>query len=248
MTLVMQTGICLYDSSGFICSWSNTAQQLMGYLPQEVIGQPINVIFTMLTEQMGPQTMVVMTKDEGRQSFIVEKSEPLNFNNIEVGVISFVLEAAVVDDPYSNKGELHRDQQSGVYDSESIRSILSHEARMTIRYKQALSLVLVQINGYEDIDGIHGNGSTDLIVQTLAIILKNETRDVDSIGRISNDLFLICLPSTKEKAAFHVASRIARVALRYSDDETPFTINTFCNEMTTPVEDWMVYVQQLVNR
>ena len=247
MAAVTQSGICLYDQSGLICSWSKLAQAMLGYSENDVLGQSVIKRFPLISDITGPQTMALMTKEEGVLPFVVEKSELLTLNDMSLVVVTFVPEEIASDKPSSPHGDLHREEQSGVYDTRSISAILSHEARMIIRYKQALSMVVVRINGYDQIDSLHGHGSTDIIVQTLAIILKNETRDVDAIGRLSNDLFVVCLPNTKEKAASHVAARIARVALRYSDDDTPFTIKTECHEVVKLVEDWQMFVDQLIN-
>lgn len=241
----MQTGVCLYASSGLICGWTKTAERLTGFSSKEMLDQKVDLIFNPASETLGPQSIKIKTKNKGLQTFTVEVSDPLEVNGQVIGVITFLLQGRPQED-VAKRGELLREPQSGVYDGQSMMALLNYEARMTFRYQQVFSILLVQIDNYKDIDSRYGAGSTDLIVQTLAIILKNETRDVDCIGRMAEDLFLVCLPSTKEKATFHVAARISKVALRYSDDETPFTIKTFCSEVRTPIDDWMTYIHQMV--
>jgi len=238
MTTVIQTGICIYNEHGIIINWNEGAQGLTGYKAVEVVGQPIGRIFPLINGRAETQEMSVVDNRNTLQLFSVEKSETMAINDSHATIVTFS-PTQNGDKTQLISGELSKDPMSGVYDRDSIISILDLETKKTLRYKIPLSVIAVKITGYDEINAIHGLGSTDLVVQTLAIILKNEIRDVDTIGRISEDTFAIILPCTELGAAAYVASRIAKVALRYSDEATPFTIQTNPKQISEFVSDWL---------
>lgn len=245
MTAVIETGICVYDGSGIICSWSQSARELLGFTSEEVLGHPIGKFFPTVTGVSGPHEMTLITKDNDILPFVVEKTDSVLIEGKVFNIIGFH-PAHKLDGYYPTDGELHRDSQSGLYDSDSIASILHNETRKTIRYKQPFSVVGIRINGYGEMDELHGLGSKDLVVQTLAIILRNETRDVDIIGRLEEDIFVVALPSTSLKSAENVASRIKKVALRYSDEDTPFTIHVCHEAVSEYVSDWLEFISSRI--
>lgn len=241
MTAVIQTGICIYNEQGIIINWNEGAQGLTGYRAAQVVGQPIGRIFPLISASTGSQEMSVVDSSSTIRQFSVEKSETMAINQSLATIVTFS-PADHGDKPQLINGELSKDPMSGVYDRESMISILNLETKKTLRYKTPLSVIGVKITGYDEINAIHGLGSSDLVVQTLAIILKNETREVDTIGRLSEDTFVICLPCTEHSGAAYVASRISKVAHRYSDDATPFTIQTRPKQITENVRDWLDFL------
>jgi len=243
----IKTGICLFNASNLICSWNKSAELILTYEVEEVIGKPISFIFPMIDKINEPGLHMVVTANHELKGLYIEKSMMLDGAGDDLKVLSFSDQTEHLSQNTGGVGELHRDEQSGLYNHHSIVELLNQEVKRAHRYRHPLTLVAVRIDGYEFIEGIHGEGSLDLIIQTLAIILKNETRDVDGIGRIANDLFVVSLPNTDYKSGTIVAKRISKVSARYSDDETPFTVTTACMEVTEPVVDWEMALMILLN-
>lgn len=242
----VKTGICLHNDDRIITSWNLSATDILGYSSDELLGKPIRIVFPMIDQVENRQVIEVVSKDQELHTLIVEKSDMLSGDGQITHVISFTDQTELMALRNKVNGELHKDEQSGVYNHHSMIDILNQEAKRALRYKQALSIIAIRIDGHNFIEEIHGEGSLELIVQTLAIILKNETRDIDSIGRLTDELFIISLPSTNIKAATNVADRIRKVAQRYSDDDTPFTISTGEMEVEVLAEDWLEVALDLV--
>lgn len=243
----IKTGICLYNEANIICSWNASGEEVLSYKADEVIGKPISFIFPMIEKITRPGIYTVITGNHTLKRLYIEKSSMLGSNDEHLQVLSFSDQTEHLSQNTQSVGELHRDEQSGLYNHQSIVDLLNQEVKRALRYKRPFTVVVTRINGYEFVEEIHGEGSLDLIVQTLAIILKNETRDVDRLGRLSDEIFVVCLPDTDIRAAKIVANRISKVSGRYSDDETPFTVTTACMTTTEAVVDWQSEVMTLLS-
>ncbi len=245
-TKPMKTGICLYDQANKICSWNQSAEEILGYRSAEILGKPVTFVFPIMDIMNIRGIYEVMTSNHQLIRLQTEKSELFLEDNRVVRVLSFSHQGPSFNRIIGDEEVYQKDVQSGLYDHRSIVALLDEATKIAMRRKQPLAVVVVEIDGYALIEEKHGTGSTELIVQTMAIILKNETRDVDCIGRLSESIFVVGLPSAGSKAAGHVAARINRVASRYSDDEMPFVINTAYTEVTGIKQDWYEHAVELL--
>lgn len=243
---MLKTGVCLYDENGIVKSWNQSAIDILGYKASEVLNSKVKMIFPMLKHLEQRQILSVVSKDQEVKILLVELDQLIVESDMKLNVIAFTDQTEI--NSYQNNlgGELHKDEETGLYNQSSIEDILTQENKRSLRYQQDLSIIVIQIDGYNFIETLHGDGSLDLIVQTLAIILKNETRDVDSIGRLAEDIFIISLPSTNRKSAAGVARRIERVTSRYSDEETPFTITAIEHQVEDSVSDWLELTHRIL--
>jgi diguanylate cyclase (GGDEF)-like protein/PAS domain S-box-containing protein len=242
----IKTGICLYDEAGKIVSWNKSAKDILGYEEDELVGKPIRVVFPMIDQIEERHIFDVVSKSQELHTLSIEKSNMLSGDGQLTHVLSFTDQTELMMLQNRFSGDLHKDAQTGVFSHHSMIDVLNQETKRALRYKHDLSIIAVTIDGYNFIEEVHGEGSLELVVQTLAIILKNETRDIDNIGRLTDELFIITLPSTPIKAATSVANRIMRVAKRYSDDETPFTISTGVHMVESMPENWLELAFDLV--
>ena len=76
------------------------------------------------------------------------------------------------------------------------------------RYGRALSMLMVDIDRFKNINDAHGHKIGDIVLQELANILRNTFRTVDIIGRIGGEEFAVLLPETGLQQAVEVAERL----------------------------------------
>jgi len=219
----------IYDQLGIVRSFSNTAVIMTGYTAEEIVGYSIEKLIQYL--ELGDtletdRLYEIRTKKRQIKMVLVDKSfmksqddETLTVINLMDQAYNFEMYQTVVE-------EKKMDTLTGVYNKVGIAEQLKNEMKRASRYKDTLSIIYIQIDAFSFIDQTHGQGSGEWVLQTLAIILKNETRDVDSIGLLAEDIFVILLPATSEHSAMHVARRINDVAQKYSDTDTPFSVTT----------------------
>lgn len=85
---------------------------------------------------------------------------------------------------------------------------LNYELRRANRYDRKLTLLIVAVDGLDEIFRIRGPEVRDNIVSAAAAVMLTSIRDVDLIGRCREDAFGIILPETPRTGAEVAAERI----------------------------------------
>lgn len=224
----IQSAVIIYDEREVIKSFNDVAEKITCYTKDEVVGSRLAALKMSLglSQELKSGRLYEMECKNGyKKVILVDISQMEGPDGGQLTILSFTDQSHYLELQTKQIAETSIDDVTGVYNNRGISGLLDNEAKRASRYKQALSIIVVRIDGYHIIDHAHGEGKSDLVLQTLAIILKNETRDVDLIGRLSDDIFVAVLPATVEKSAEVVAKRIVKAALNYSDEETPFTVS-----------------------
>jgi diguanylate cyclase (GGDEF)-like protein/PAS domain S-box-containing protein len=76
------------------------------------------------------------------------------------------------------------------------------------RYGTPLSLLMLDIDRFKNINDTHGHKAGDIVLQRLSEIMRETLRSVDVIGRMGGEEFAILLPETDLKRATEVAERL----------------------------------------
>ncbi len=104
--------------------------------------------------------------------------------------------------------ESYTDEMTGIHNYRFMRRQIEVEIQRAIRYEKPMSLCLIDIDHFKDINDRFGHPAGDLVLKELARILKDATRTVDYVGRYAGDEFLILFPNTELGAAVRLAERI----------------------------------------
>lgn len=94
------------------------------------------------------------------------------------------------------------------------RRFFNAEARRQIsawrRFRHPLSLVMLDIDHFKEINDLHGHIAGDQVLIRLAEVLRQQTRDIDTICRYGGEEFVILLPFTDLRGAIAKAEQIRR--------------------------------------
>ncbi|WP_341503855.1 diguanylate cyclase [Gallaecimonas sp. GXIMD4217] len=93
------------------------------------------------------------------------------------------------------------------------------EFALSLRQKHPLSLIMVDLDHFKDINDNHGHPAGDRVLQQVADLLREHVRESDACGRLGGEEFALLLPETASSAALHLAQR-----LRQALAETPMTL------------------------
>lgn len=85
---------------------------------------------------------------------------------------------------------------------------LNYEFRRAQRYNRALTVLLVTVDGLQNVAGTYGVHAENAIVLATGKLLLSSVRDVDIAGRCRDDTFGVILPETPEAGAEVAAERI----------------------------------------
>lgn len=105
------------------------------------------------------------------------------------------------------------DMLTGLYTRRSILEKLNGWLRHVRRYKGALSVVMLDIDYFKQVNDLHGHRVGDSVLADLAEFMRRSARQTDVVGRYGGEEFLIILPRTDATGAATMARRICK-ALR----------------------------------
>lgn len=104
------------------------------------------------------------------------------------------------------------DEMTGLHNYRYLRKQLELESKRALRYEKPLALCVIDIDHFKSINDLHGHAVGDDALRELARILKEQTRNVDIVGRYAGDEFVIIFPDTTLNDAVRLCERIrARV-------------------------------------
>jgi len=104
------------------------------------------------------------------------------------------------------------DALTGLANLRRFRSRLAHELARTQRSGHALSLILIDLDGFKAINDQHGHAAGDAVLIHAARTLAASMRQIDEVCRIGGDEFAVICPDTPIEGARTLAER-ARAAL-----------------------------------
>jgi len=90
----------------------------------------------------------------------------------------------------------------------NIMDRLTEELFAHQRKKRPLSVALLDIDHFKQINDSFGHHVGDVILRDMAQMINGMLRDYDAMGRYGGEEFLLVLPETCEEVAFQVAERL----------------------------------------
>ncbi|MFA6789318.1 MAG: diguanylate cyclase [Arcobacteraceae bacterium] len=146
-------------------------------------------------------------------TFAIYHKKPMspNLNDIERITFAANLAAIAIENRNARKELEHRayfDYLTGL----SNRRYFIEQAELELsrynRYSGELSLIMFDIDFFKKINDTYGHNIGDLVLQKIADVSRTILRDIDIIGRIGGEEFVILLPQTHLENAIKVAERL----------------------------------------
>ncbi|NLK51359.1 MAG: GGDEF domain-containing protein [Syntrophomonadaceae bacterium] len=104
------------------------------------------------------------------------------------------------------------DKLTQVYNRLKLDSILEIELHQARRYNSELSIILLDMDHFKQVNDTYGHNVGDKVLWQATQILKANIRRTDSIGRWGGEEFLVILPYTNSSQARIVAEKL-RIAI-----------------------------------
>ncbi|SDU01608.1 diguanylate cyclase [Stappia sp. ES.058] len=105
-----------------------------------------------------------------------------------------------------------KDPLTGVYNRRQLSKILREEVERCRRFDHLMTVAMIDLNGFKDINDTHGHHIGDEVLTSFTRCVQANLRDVDTLGRWGGDEFMIIWPETGEQNAVKSVKRI-RTAL-----------------------------------
>lgn len=81
----------------------------------------------------------------------------------------------------------------------------------SLRYKQNLSILMMDIDHFKNVNDTHGHLFGDRVIRVFSSILKDLSRESDIVARYGGEEFIVLLPQTDIKQANNLAQRIRSI-------------------------------------
>ena len=108
------------------------------------------------------------------------------------------------------KKEASTDMLSGLYNRRYFFEASQKSFYTAIRYEQNLSVLMIDIDLFKNINDTYGHVFGDKIIRNIANTLQKEVRDSDILARYGGEEFIILLPHADEEEAINFAERIRK--------------------------------------
>jgi len=100
------------------------------------------------------------------------------------------------------------DDLTRLFNSRYFYKKLEEEIDRVMRYKQPLSLLLVDLDDFKNINDKYGHLIGDKVLKMAGRVIKDFLRKTDTAYRYGGEEFTVLLPETEVEAAMNVAERI----------------------------------------
>ena len=102
-----------------------------------------------------------------------------------------------------------RDELTGVYNRRHVQDFLQHEKAMSDRTQHQFSICYVDLDYFKQVNDRFGHATGDEVLKSFARVAEQVSREVDCVGRIGGEEFVLVLSGTNETDAVICAERLA---------------------------------------
>jgi len=112
------------------------------------------------------------------------------------------------------------DPLTAVYNRRALMQKLEQEMDRAARYATRLTVMMIDIDNFKQINDSFGHLVGDKVLKQLANLLKREQRSVDVLARYGGEEFVVLLPETTVAESRNFAERILRRVAAYDFGES----------------------------
>lgn len=121
------------------------------------------------------------------------------------------------------------DSLTGLYNRRHFFTLASHEFDLAVRYGHALSVIMLDVDNFKQVNDNYGHLAGDQVLCTVAHQCKSVLRVVDLVGRYGGEEIMVLMPQTDQGGARHVAERlrqqIAQTGIRVDNATLSVTVS-----------------------
>jgi diguanylate cyclase (GGDEF)-like protein len=123
---------------------------------------------------------------------------------VTVGIAVHVLQQAL-------KLAATTDPLTGLVNRRALEPILAREIHRCARLEHPLSLVVIDLDHFKEVNDVHGHQEGDRILGQVSRLWSETLRSTDVLARAGGDEFVLLLPSTGQTQALEMLDRLGAV-------------------------------------
>ena len=167
----------------------------------------------------------------------------LNINDVgqdsfDVGDLDFILKLSELIAMSISNAVLYEqtnklavtDGLTGISNRPSVEKSLQIEFERSKRYNSPLSLILLDVDHFKDVNDTYGHQKGDEILIAFASLLKKACRANDIAARYGGEEFVMVLPQSNAQGAFKIAERVREEMMKisFTGNESNFAVTVSC--------------------
>jgi len=209
-----QDAIIMIDSQGGIHFWNPAAEKMFGYSSKEVQNLDVHQIVVPEAQREAAWEGMRRFREQEKGDTVswLQDIEAIHRNGtifpVEVSIAPVRLEGQCflvgnVRDVSERKEyerqlrELaNRDGLTRVLNRRHFMDLAEHEVLRSERYREPLSLIMLDLDYFKEVNDTYGHQIGDIVLKELADILAGSLRKSDILGRVGGEEFAILLPKT----------------------------------------------------
>jgi diguanylate cyclase (GGDEF)-like protein len=130
-------------------------------------------------------------------------------------IVAFMMMAMVIRGYNDERMEVSRlariDSLTEVANRRHFKTVVDAEIARSIRYQHPLSMLLIDVDHFKELNDNFGHSKGDEILKTIARKLKENSRNSDFIARWGGEEFVILAPETSSQNAMVIAEKHRRL-------------------------------------
>lgn len=129
------------------------------------------------------------------------------------------------------------DSLTGLLNRRGHEEQLEYEIKRASRQKKPLSIIMIDIDHFKNVNDTYGHPNGDLVLQGIATEVRKNVRGIDFFARWGGEEFIITLPGTDKEGAFIVAEKIRDIVANLN---IPIcnNVQTIKNTVSVGVAQW----------
>lgn len=101
-----------------------------------------------------------------------------------------------------------RDELTGIYGRREVLRLLEMEIHRSTRKNTPLSLALMDVDAFKQINDTYGHSIGDSVLKSLSSTIEKNKREIDHFGRYGGEEFLLIMVEADQKAAQIIVERL----------------------------------------
>ncbi|PQV63928.1 PAS domain S-box-containing protein/diguanylate cyclase (GGDEF) domain-containing protein [Abditibacterium utsteinense] len=211
--------ICSIDEEGRFVDVSPACQKIWGYSAQELKGRRFQELLhpddlAKTTEAASTITSGTPVKDfENRylckDGSIVDMLWSAHWSDLEKSMFCVAHDISERKEAQEKLRTLAMyDGLTGLLNRTAILECLTSEMERAARESKPLSVVLLDLDHFKQVNDLHGHAAGDAVLKEAAQRMKNSMRGYDKVGRYGGEEFLIVAPGCGGQDSVTLAERV----------------------------------------
>lgn len=166
-----------------------------------------------------------LKSEQERQIESQKAIESLAKRVVQIESESQKLQTAIIEE----RQKAHKDALTGIANRLAYEEKMQDEFSRWQRYQNSLSMGLIDIDDFKQINDQYGHSAGDKVLKTVAKLCEDKIRNIDFIARYGGEEFVLVFPNTNldesKIAADNIRRAIEKCVFHYNKKAVPITVS-----------------------